>query len=289
MKVSRRQALLFLLAALSGCTKTASAANNARAGGKKIPVLLTPEMTEGPFYVTNHLLRRDIREDRAGVPLTLNIALRDAKTGLPLKHAAVDIWHCDATGNYSGYAQEAEAMAHHRPGHFPPPPVDMGKGATMDMPPHGRPPMGLMGMPPHGIPPHLKPSDNNTFLRGTQISDANGLVQFQTIYPGWYEGRTLHIHMKVHCGATFDNGNFVGSHVSHTGQLFLPKAVTAAVAKQAPYSNYKGECMTLAEDMIYQNQHGAAGMMTVAVNKQGGGYAAHITLGINPEATPAQV
>jgi len=36
-----------------------------------------------------------------------------------------------------------------------------------------------------------------TWLRGTQVADANGIVLFDTIFPGWYPGRTTHIHLKV--------------------------------------------------------------------------------------------
>ncbi len=62
------------------------------------------------------------------------------------------------------------------------------------------------------------------FLRGVQRTDAKGLAVFRTIYPGWYQGRTVHIHTKVH----------LGGNVVHTGQLYFSDAVTDAVYKREP-------------------------------------------------------
>lgn len=65
-------------------------------------VALTPEMTEGPYYVDDLLLRDDITEGREGVPLELTINVIDVVSCEPLADVAVDIWHCDALGDYSG-------------------------------------------------------------------------------------------------------------------------------------------------------------------------------------------
>jgi protocatechuate 3,4-dioxygenase beta subunit len=62
---------------------------------------LTPEVTEGPYYVALEKIRRDITEGRPGVPLTLKIRVIDVKRCRPIHSAAVDIWHCDAGGLYS--------------------------------------------------------------------------------------------------------------------------------------------------------------------------------------------
>src|SRR5262245_52664626 len=62
---------------------------------------LTPEVTEGPFYVALDRIRRDITEGRPGVPLTLRIRVIDVRRCRPIHSAAVDIWHCDAGGLYS--------------------------------------------------------------------------------------------------------------------------------------------------------------------------------------------
>jgi len=62
-------------------------------------------------------------------------------------------------------------------------------------------------------------------LRGTQVTDGDGTVVFKTIYPGWYPGRTTHIHFKVHLSATTEV----------TSQLYFPEEITATVYRSAPY------------------------------------------------------
>jgi protocatechuate 3,4-dioxygenase beta subunit len=70
-----------------------------------------------------------------------------------------------------------------------------------------------------------------TFMRGTQFADADGVVAFDTVYPGWYRGRTPHIHFKV----------FLDETTLLTGQLFFPDEVSDRVyASIAPY-NERGE------------------------------------------------
>src|SRR5215218_4736053 len=68
-----------------------------------VSCVLTPEQTEGPYYIPNEKLRRNITDGRPGTPLTLRLAVVDAKTCRPIRGAAVDIWHCDASGIYSGF------------------------------------------------------------------------------------------------------------------------------------------------------------------------------------------
>jgi len=62
---------------------------------------LTPEVTEGPFYVALERIRKDITEGRPGVPLTLKLRVVDVRKCAPIHGAAVDVWHCDAGGLYS--------------------------------------------------------------------------------------------------------------------------------------------------------------------------------------------
>jgi protocatechuate 3,4-dioxygenase beta subunit len=69
------------------------------------------------------------------------------------------------------------------------------------------------------------------YLRGYQVTDAQGMVRFQTIYPGWYSGRAVHIHFKIR--------TFSGSQKTYefTSQVFLDDSVTDEVYKQAPYNS----------------------------------------------------
>jgi protocatechuate 3,4-dioxygenase beta subunit len=151
---------------------------------------LTPEETEGPYYFDADSIRSDIREDREGVPLRLAIRVRDVACE-PLPNAVVDVWHCDALGSYSGVEAASAAAG----GGF-------GGG----------------------------PTDDETYLRGAQVTDSEGIVEFTTIYPGWYPGRTVHIHAKVHVDASS----------LLTTQLYFDEEVTGLVHEQEPYASQPG-------------------------------------------------
>lgn len=105
---------------------------------------------------------------------------------------------------------------------------------------------------------------STTFMRGQQISKG-GRVVFRTIYPGWYPGRTAHIHVKVHAGGT----------VVHTGQLYFSDAVTDAVYTREPYAGRGPRDTTNANDFIFA-AGGAAS--TLAIRRQGKGYSGRSTL-----------
>ncbi len=64
---------------------------------------LTPELTEGPYYIADEAVRRDITEGKAGVPLELGLTVVDATTCTPIPGATVEVWHADAAGDYSGF------------------------------------------------------------------------------------------------------------------------------------------------------------------------------------------
>lgn len=218
---------------------------------------LTPELTEGPFYIDASRLRRNITEGRPGVPLRLRISLLDIGGCKPLAGAAVDVWHCDALGRYSGYAGQAGPPPH-PPGEGPPPFAGP-----------GLPPPGAMGHPPKP-----QPTGHQTFLRGVQLTDASGLAQFDTIYPGWYGGRSVHIHLKVHAGG----------HVCHTGQIALPEDACAAVALAQPYAGHKVERMRAEQDGIFRGNAAAATLRLRP--RHGGGYVGDIAFCVDARAVP---
>jgi protocatechuate 3,4-dioxygenase beta subunit len=180
--------------------------------------LLTPESTEGPYWVETALTRRDVRSGRAGLPLVLRFTVLNAKTCKVIRNADVEIWHCDALGNYSAV-----------------------NGAA------------------------------TRFLRGHQRSNASGKAEFLTIFPGWYRGRTPHIHMKVHVG-----GNEV-----HTGQIFFNERIAAAVYKQAPYASRGAYDTPHSSDNIYEQAGGSDAQVKLA-KRTGGlkGYVGTIAIGI---------
>jgi protocatechuate 3,4-dioxygenase beta subunit len=83
--------------------------------------------------------------------------------------------------------------------------------------------------------------NRGNFLRGIQKTDAAGRVRFETIFPGWYRGRTPHIHMKV----------FVSGNEVHTGQVFFREAVKRKVYAQGAYAARGQEDTTNGQDGIY--------------------------------------
>jgi len=94
-------------AALYACGAGGEDATRSVAGTAAVPdCVLTPEQDEGPFYVDFARVRRDIVEDRPGVPLSLAVTVVDSRTCEPIRDAAVDVWHCDALGVYSGEPSE---------------------------------------------------------------------------------------------------------------------------------------------------------------------------------------
>ena len=104
-RLTRRSSLVTLgglAAAAAGWRTDDAGAGPAAVASGAVTCVLTPEMTEGPYYVANEAVRRNITEGRPGTPLTLRTTVVDASTCKVVKNAAVDVWHCDALGVYSG-------------------------------------------------------------------------------------------------------------------------------------------------------------------------------------------
>ncbi|HEU0305155.1 MAG TPA: intradiol ring-cleavage dioxygenase [Gaiellaceae bacterium] len=108
---------------------------------------------------------------------------------------------------------------------------------------------------------------NRTFLRGIQRTDAKGVATFKTIYPGWYQGRTVHIHVKVS----------LGGNVVHTGQLYFPDRITDTVYRRSPYSSRPGRSTRNPDDAIYRN---GGSRSTLKLRKVGSTYTGSIAMGI---------
>jgi len=108
-------------------------------------------------------------------------------------------------------------------------------------------------------------SQNSTvgqkFLRGFQTTDSDGIAKFTTIYPGWYQGRAVHIHFKIR--------NYDGANTSDfTSQWFFDDALSAQVYQQAPYSAKGTPDQTNASDGIF-GQSGGATLLTVTPSGEG--------------------
>ena len=105
-------------------------------------------------------------------------------------------------------------------------------------------------------------------MRGIQRTNAKGLALFRTVYPGWYQGRTVHIHVKVH----------VGGNVVHTGQLYFPDSLSDTVYRRSPYSSRPSRTTRNADDMIFRS--GGSRSMLKVKRSSSGLYVATITMGI---------
>jgi protocatechuate 3,4-dioxygenase beta subunit len=233
-------------------TTDAAATATATASESTGCMTLMSSVTEGPYYLDGALVRKDITEGKSGVPLTLRLTVVDATDGCtPVKGAAVEIWHCDAWGYYSGCTTA-------NPGGSAP--AESEDGST---------------------------ADDNSYLRGYQVANAGGVVKFETIFPGWYTPRTCHIHLKVHTGGQKEDGTYEGGKVNHTGQLFFDDDIAEEIFTLEPYSKHSGSYTTLDNDMVYDGGGASSGLLTLKPVKKADpskGYKGFLTLAIDPDA-----
>ncbi|MFC8451186.1 protocatechuate dioxygenase [Kitasatospora sp. NPDC057223] len=243
---------------------------------------LTAETTQGPYYFDADKIRSDIREDRAGRQLRLAIRVQDSESCAAIPNAVVEIWHCDADGLYSG-AESLSTGGGGGGGGTPPE-----GGAPSGMPsgmPGGAPPSGAPGAPggtpPSGAPSgapgagggagggaaDLTPSDDKRYLRGAQVTNGDGIVQFTTVWPGWYRGRTVHVHAMVH----------INNERTLTTQMMMDEKLNTAVFADAPYAKHTGRDTFNDGDSIYR-----PGML-LTVSEDGDGYLGVITFGADPD------
>ncbi|GAA3001239.1 intradiol ring-cleavage dioxygenase [Actinokineospora diospyrosa] len=277
-RVSRRTVVfgsLTLAGVVAACggkdSGTTATATTAAAGADPAALLasattciLSPTTTQGPYYFDADKIRGDIREDRQGTRLDLALKVVDSEGCTPLKDVVVEIWHCDAAGLYSGAESQSTGGGEGMPGGAPAP-----SGALA-------PPGGGPADPPSGAPPgsgdmaDLVPTDDKRYLRGAQVTNTDGVVRFTTIWPGWYRGRTVHIHAMVHLNNT----------KALITQLMFDEALNDKVYTAAPYATHTGRDTTNANDTIYNdsmlltvqaatNTHLAAKILAVDTDKHG--------------------
>ena len=193
--------------------------------------VVSPAMTEGPYFVDEQLNRSDIRVNTAdgkvseGAPIQLTLRVLQAGSAgcAPMQGALVDIWHCDAQGVYSDVTDRSFSTV------------------------------------------------GQDFLRGQQVTDANGQVTFTTIYPGWYPGRATHIHFKVRSAASETQTH------EFTSQLFFDDAFSEQVFAQPAYVK-SGQPTLNSQDGIYMRSGGE--VMRLDVKDAGGSYTASFDIGM---------
>lgn len=194
----------------------------------------TSEALPGPYRVEDAPLRSAIHEGRPGAPLRLRLKVADAAGCAPVAGARVEVWHCDALGVYSGYTD-----------------------ADPDRIP--------LASPTRSIPPR----DDQRFLRGAQIADADGRVEFQTIVPGWYAPRVQHVHVRVRSGG----------RDALTTQLYFPDELLDAVLQREPYRSRGPSPFTRHNDVAIHDSRGADGGWP-RMSREGDGWTASLTLGV---------
>ena len=190
-----------------------------------------PEQTEGPYFVDERLNRADIRSDPAA---------GIAKPGIPFLLAlSISRLHGGACSPLAG----AQVDLWH---------CDAG-GIYSDV-----------------TDPHFR-TVGQRFLRGYQVTDRQGTVRFTTIYPGWYDGRTVHLHFKVRTEPASSKGH------EFTSQLYFDDALSDRVFGRAPYAG-RGERTTRnADDGIFRE---GGRQLMLDPRPSGAGYAASFAIGL---------
>ena len=195
--------------------------------------VVRPEQTEGPYFIDERLNRSDIRLDPSD---------RSVKPGVPLR-LAFQVSRIDA----SSCKPLSGAV------------VDIwhcdGLGAYSDVRDINA------GFDTRG----------KKFLRGYQVTNTNGIAEFLTVYPGWYEGRAVHIHFKIRT----DLGSLNAREL--ISQLYFDETVTDKVHKQSPY-NGKGY-RTTSNDADFIFRRGGKQLMPTLTN-DAQGYLAKFDVGL---------
>jgi len=225
------------------------------ASSKQPACLLSAEQIAGPYFRNPKLIRRNISEGADGIPLVLRLTIVDAMTCEPVTGALVDVWHCNARGAYSGWSK-----------------IDPDKEVDS----------GDIGSVPR--------TDDDTYLRGGQFSDQSGIVRFTTIYPGFYAGRALHLHVAVRIVA--GNNYLEERHVAWVGQLYFPESASRSVLNAREYRGRAIPVLTNDKDMFYADMGGEASTLNVhpvSRDSLDDGFFGQLTIGIDTFAVSTQI
>ncbi|QXJ21158.1 protocatechuate dioxygenase [Actinomadura graeca] len=237
----------------------------------------TPGAIDGPYWFDVDLVRADLREDRRGLETRLVLRVLETRGGetgpfrgvwgvappqetVPVHGAMVEVWHCDAAGVYSGFEEISRMEI----------PIPMGDDGL----PAGPMPGGDAG-PSDGSysrgEPESTRTDDATYLRGAQPTDASGIARFTTIYPGWYVSRTSHVHVKVHR----ERRNVL------TAQLYLDDGLSDEIhTTVAPYTDHVARDTRNETDFLFTPE------CRLEAERHGDRVIAAIDLVLGPEAVP---
>lgn len=202
------------------------------------------------------MVRHDLRETQGGIDFYLDIGVIDIETCEPLPHVALTIWNCNATGSYSSFTG-----------------IDPDTAELLDG----------WSKRTDGT------TDDETFLRGIQVTDDNGIVEFLTKFPGYYVTRTTHIHVTAQTNIT-DGVSYSSSAVQHIGQLFFEEDLLNEVYAYEPYAAHLETLnrTTNAEDSLYSGASSDGYSAVISISQLGDsiedGLVGYITVGVNSSA-----
>lgn len=217
---------------------------------------LAPDTIWGPYGVDGEMVRHDLRESQEGIDFYFDIGVIDIETCEPLSGVALTIWNCNATGSYSSFTG------------VDPDTVELLDGWTKR---------------------EDGSTDDETFLRGVQVTNDDGMAEFLTIFPGYYVTRTTHIHITAQADVT--NGtSYAKSAIQHIGQLFFEEDLLEEVYNLSPYAAHKETLnrTTNAEDSLFSSANGDGYSAIIDITQLGDsladGLVGYITVGINSSA-----
>lgn len=193
--------------------------------------VVKPEQTEGPYFVDGKLLRADIRADPADATFRPGLPLQ-----LTLRLSALSANTCGPLAGAVVDIWHNDAL-----------------GEYSD------------------VRDRRYDNRGKQFLRGYQLTDINGVVTFTTIYPGWYPGRTVHMHFKVRTDPAAERGS------EFTSQLYFDDAVTDQVHQRAPYAANGQRSTRNSNDRIFRR--GGSELM-LQLRREGEGFAGTFELGL---------
>lgn len=235
-------AKLILLAFVATLAALASAAEENQCDARGLHQCnLTPEEIEGPYFILNDIpLRRDIKEDRQGIPMGIDLVFQNANNCAPIKGLIVHVWQTDAMGVYSGFR-------------------DFHGDLNVD---------------------RNIPTDNDRFLRGYQVTDAEGQVHFDSIVPGWYPHRCVHVHIETFLPPELGGNN----QTIHTTQGYFPNDFIKSFLTKPVYKENPIKLIPNERDNVFVHEEGEKliwKIEPVSNNPDKDGYNVKMTLGIN--------
>ena len=244
--LKRREVLGFIggtaAVSLVGCLRGESASSeptssspnsstNSLAQSSTAPAcVVKPEQTEGPYFVDERLNRSDIRTDPSDESIKVGVPLQ-----LVFQVSQISSGACIPLSNAIVDVWHCDA---------------------------------------EGIYSDVNDRRSNTlgkkFLRGYQVTDANGIAQFATIYPGAYSGRAVHIHFKIRTNSTSQQ------NTEFTSQLYFDDALTDQIYTQPPYAAERQRTLN-SQDRIFQN---GGEQLTLQLTQAAEGYTGNFAIGL---------